>query len=124
MRREAKGFTRHGLFVDDMVHTSTSAKLMEEVIPKYSKDFDIAWGGLVKLLFGMQIERGAKKIQLRLDLYVQEMPTKRKGYVMESLRHKRVPINPGLVRGLDGGLGGEAVTSRASPPGPPPTPSW
>jgi hypothetical protein len=40
MRREGGDLILHGLFVDEMMHTSTSARLKEEFMKKYSKDFN------------------------------------------------------------------------------------
>ena len=39
-------FILHGLFVGNMMHISTSTKLKEEFMSKYSKDFKITGGGL------------------------------------------------------------------------------
>ena len=102
MRREGKDFNLHGLFVDDMMHTSTSTRLKEEFMKKYSKDFKIT-GDLMKSFLGMQVEQleGDNKIKLHLDHcdYVQEMLTEYKDYhdIKKSLRPKRVPMNPGVV---------------------------
>jgi hypothetical protein len=38
----------HCLFVDDMMQISTSTKLKEELMIKYSKDFKITGGWLIK----------------------------------------------------------------------------
>jgi hypothetical protein len=81
MRRVGNDFIRHGLFVDDMMHISTSTKLKEEFMTKYSKDFKITGGGLLKSFLVMQIEQGDKKIKLHLDHYVQEMLTEYKDYI-------------------------------------------
>jgi hypothetical protein len=97
MRREGKDFILHGLFVDDMMHTSTNARLKEEFMKKYSKDFNITGGDLMKSFLGMQVEQGDNKIKLHLDHYVQEMLTEYKDYIKKSLRPKRVPMNPGVV---------------------------
>ena len=80
-RREGKDFILHGLFVDDMMHTSTNARLKEEFMKKYSKDFNITGGDLMKSFLGMQVEQGDNKIKLHLDHYVQEMLTEYKDYI-------------------------------------------
>ena len=97
MCRVGNEFILHGLFVDDMMHISTSAELKEEFMSKYSKDFKITGGGLMKSFIGIQVEQGNKKIKLHLDHYVQEMLTEYKGYIKKSLRPKRVPMGPGIV---------------------------
>jgi hypothetical protein len=66
-------FILHGLFVDDMMHISTSTKLKEEFMTKYSKDFKITGGRLMTLFLGMHVEHGIKKIKHHLDHYIQEM---------------------------------------------------
>ena len=97
MKREGNDFILHGLFVDDMMHTSTSASLKKEFMMKYSKDFNITGGGLMESFLGMQVEQKDNTIKLHLDHYVQEMLTEYKDYIKRSLRIKRVPMNPGLV---------------------------
>jgi hypothetical protein len=97
MRRVGNDFILHGLFVDDMMHNSTSTKLKEEFMTKYSKDFKITSGGLMKSFLGMLVEQGDKKIKLHLDHYVQEMLTKYKNFIKKSLRPKRVPMSPGII---------------------------
>ena len=47
MRSVGNDFILHGLFVDDMMHISTSTKLKEEFMSKYSKDFKITADSLV-----------------------------------------------------------------------------
>ncbi len=97
MRREGKDFILHGLFVDDMMHTSNNARPKEEFMKKYSKDFNITGGDLMKSFLGMQVEQGDNKIKLHLDHYVQEMLTEYKDCIKKSLRPRRVPMNPGVV---------------------------
>ncbi len=55
MRREGDDFILNGLFVDNMMHTSTSASLKEEFMKKYSKDFNITGGDLMESFLGMQV---------------------------------------------------------------------
>ncbi len=67
------------------MHISTSSKLKKEFMHKYSKDFKITEGGLIKLFLGMQVEQRNKKIKLHLD------------YIKNTLGPKRVPMSPGIV---------------------------
>ena len=97
MKREGEHFIIHGLFVDDMMHTTTSTKLKDEFLRKYSKDFNITGGGLMKTFLGMEVEQDNKTIKLHLDHYVQEMLAEYKDYIKKSLRPKRVPISPGVI---------------------------
>ena len=64
---------------------------------KYSKDFKITGGGLIKSFLGMQVEQGNKKIKLHLDHYVQGMLTEYKDCIKKSLRPKRVQMDPGII---------------------------
>ena len=96
MKREGEHFIIHGLFVDDMMHTTTSTKLKDEFLRKYSKDFNITGGGLMKTFLGMEVEQDNKTIKLHLDHYVQETLAEYKDYIKKSLRPKRVPISLGF----------------------------
>jgi hypothetical protein len=51
----------HGLFVVDMMHNitlhiSSCDELKKEFMDKYSKDFEITGGGLMKTFLGMEVE--------------------------------------------------------------------
>ncbi len=49
----------HFLFVDYMMlHISTSTKLKDEFVRKYSKELKITGGWLMKTILGMQVEQG------------------------------------------------------------------
>ncbi len=85
MKREGEHFIIHGLFVDDMMHTTASTKLKDEFLRKYSKDFNITGGGLMKTFLGIEVEQDNKTIKLYLDHYVQEMLTKYKDYIKKLL---------------------------------------
>ena len=58
MKRVAEHFIIHGLFVDDIMHTTTITKLKGEFLRKYSKDLSITGGGLMKTFLGMEVELG------------------------------------------------------------------
>ena len=92
-------FITHGLFVDDMMHTTTSTKLKDEFLRKYSKDFNITGGGLMKTFLGimMEVKQDNKTIKLHLDHYVHKMLAEYKDYIKKSLRPKCVPIFPGVI---------------------------
>jgi hypothetical protein len=93
---QGKDFIIHCLCVDYMMHTSTRAKLKAEFMKKYSKDFNITGGDLMKSFLGMQVEQGDKKIKLHLDHFIQEMLLECKDYInlRMLLRPKRVQMNP------------------------------
>jgi hypothetical protein len=42
----------HFLFIDDMMHISSCDELKKEFMDKYSKDFEITGGGLMKTFLG------------------------------------------------------------------------
>ena len=46
-------FIIHGLFVDDMEHTSTSKILMDEFMKAYSHDFEITVGEIMSSFLGL-----------------------------------------------------------------------
>ncbi len=58
----------HGLFVDDKMHISSCEDLTKELIDKYSKDFEVTGGGLMKTFLGMEVEQSGKTNQLHLIL--------------------------------------------------------
>ena len=63
------------------MHTTTSTTLKDEFLRKYSKDFNITGGGLMKTFLGMEVKQGNKAIKLHLDHYVHEMITEDKDYI-------------------------------------------
>ena len=73
MKREGGHFIFHCLFLDDMMHTTTSTKFKDEFLTKYSKDFKITGGCLMKTFLGMELEQDNKTIKFHLDQYVHEM---------------------------------------------------
>jgi hypothetical protein len=81
----------HGLFVDDMMHISSSNELKQEFMAKYSMDFQITGGGLMKTFLGMEVEQSRKTIKLHLDCNIQQVLADYKEYI------KKVPISPGVI---------------------------
>ena len=61
----------HGLFVDDMMHISSCDELRAEFMKKYSSDFEITGGGLMKTFLGMEVEQDDTGIKLHLAHYIQ-----------------------------------------------------
>ncbi len=99
MKREGKHFIIrvHGLFVDDMMHIATTNKLKNEFMQKYSRDFNITGGGLMKTFLGMEIEQSNRLIKLHLNHYIREMLNAYKAYIKKLLRPKCVPFSPGVI---------------------------
>ena len=97
--KKTKGtnYILHGLFVDDMMHISSSDELKQEFMEKYSKDFQITGGGLMKTFLGMEVEQSGKTIKLHLDCYIQQVLSDYKEYIKKTLRPKKVPISPGVI---------------------------
>ena len=87
----------HGLFVDDMMHISSCDELKAEFMKKYSRDFEITGGGLMKTFLGMEVEQDDTGIKLHLDHYIQTVLSEYTEYIKKSLRPKKVPISPGVV---------------------------
>ena len=73
MKPVGEHFIINCLFVDDMMHTTTSTKLKDEFLRKYSKDLNITGGGPMKTFLGMEVKQDNKTIKLHLDHYVHEM---------------------------------------------------
>jgi hypothetical protein len=87
----------HGLFVDDMMHISSCDELKKEFMDKYSKDFEITGGGLMKTFLGTEVEQSGKTIKLHLDCYIQQVLAEYKVYIKMMLRPKKVPILPRVI---------------------------
>ena len=64
---------------------------------KYSRDFNVTGGGLMKTFLGMEIEQSNRSIKLHLDHYIREMLNEYKAYIKKSLRPKRNPFSPGVI---------------------------
>ena len=90
-------FIIHGLFVDDMMHISSSDELKKEFMEKHLKDFQITGGGLMETLPGMEVEKSGKTIKLHLDCYIQQVLSDYREYIKTMLRPKKVPISPGDI---------------------------
>jgi hypothetical protein len=87
-----------------MMHISTSTKIKEEFMTKYSKDFKITGGGLMKSFLGMQVGQVDKKIKLHLDHYVQEMLTEYKPTTRTTSRSRFDPSVSRCPRASSSGL--------------------
>ena len=62
----------HGLFVDDMIHASTSDNLRDQFIREYQADFDITLEDVMSSFLGMEIEHNKKNLTIHLDTCIQE----------------------------------------------------
>ena len=78
----------HGLFVDDMMHISSCDELKAEFMKKYSRDFEITGGGLMKTFLGMEVEQDDTGIKLHLDQSIQTVLSEYTEYIKKSLRPK------------------------------------
>jgi hypothetical protein len=52
MKRQGTDFIFHGLFVDDMMHVSTSEALLAEFMAKTTTDFIVTGGGVMVTFLG------------------------------------------------------------------------
>ena len=80
-----------------MMHISSCDELKKEFMDKYSKDFEITGGGLMKTFLGMEVEQCGKTIKLHLDCYTQQVLAEYKVYIKKMLRPKKVLISPGVL---------------------------
>ncbi len=97
MKWEGKDFIIHGLFVDDMQHTSTgtSQAFMDEFMHAYSRDFEITGGEIMTTFLGLQVDHVNSEIQMHMDHYVETVLNEYKTFVMnKKLRHKMLPVEP------------------------------
>jgi hypothetical protein len=96
-KTKGSNYIIHGLFVDDMMHISSCDELREEFMSKYSKEFGITGGGLMKTFLGMEVGQNDENIKLHLDHYIQTVLAEYRDYIKKALRPKKVPISPGVV---------------------------
>ncbi len=71
----------HGLFVDDMMHTSTSKKMLAQFFKLYAQSFKYTGGDLMNTFVGMEVEQDNGEIGLHLDTYIQEMLDEYKAFI-------------------------------------------
>jgi hypothetical protein len=72
MKHENGDWIMHGLFVDNMVHASTSEKLKQDFITEYKGDFQITCDDLMTSFLGMEVEQDKNSICLHLDTYIKD----------------------------------------------------
>jgi hypothetical protein len=100
MKRVGDDWIMHGLYVDDMIHASTSEEMKQQFITEYTRDFEITLEETMTSFLGLEIEQGPRGINLHLDTYIQEIIDEYGTYFRKSLKPKKVPMQPGVV--LDG----------------------
>ena len=59
MKWQGTDWIMHCVFVDDMMHTSTSTKMLQEFFALYAKDFSFSGGELMTSFLGMEVEQVA-----------------------------------------------------------------
>ena len=90
-----KDFIIHGLFVDDMQHTSTSQALMDEFMDAFSRDLEITGGEVMNTFLGLQVDHVNSEIHMHMDHYVESVLKEYKSFVMnKKLRPKMLPVQP------------------------------
>jgi hypothetical protein len=72
MKLGGKDWIMHGLFVDNMIHASTSDALLNQFISEYQADFDIMLEDVMSFFLGMEIEHNKRDPTIHLDTYIQE----------------------------------------------------
>ena len=94
MKRDGEDLVIHGLFVDDMQHTSTSQALIDEFMEAYARDFEITGGEVMRTFLGLQVEHVDSEIHLHMDTYVENVPEQYKSFVRRTLRPNKLPNAP------------------------------
>ena len=97
MKRVCDDWIMQGLYVDDMIHASTSEALKQQFIKEYTRDFEITLEETMTLFLGLKIEQGPQGIDLHLDTYIQEAIDEYGTYFKKPLKPKKVPMQPGVV---------------------------
>ena len=97
MKHENGDWIMHGLFVDDMVHASTSEKLKQDFIAEYKGDFQIICDDRMTSFLGMEVEQDQNSIRLHLDTYIQDTLSEYKAAIKKFVKPKQVPMQPGVV---------------------------
>lgn len=100
MKRIGDDWIMHGLYVDDMIHMSTSEEMKQQFIHEYTRDFEITLEATMTSFLGLEIEQGTNGIDLHLDTYIKETIADYQSYFKTFLKPKKVPMQPGVV--LDG----------------------
>jgi hypothetical protein len=90
MKHEGEEWIMHWLFVDDMIHVSTSYNLCDKFIREYQADVDITLGDVMSSFLGMEIEHNKWDLTIRLDMYIQETLAYYKAAVTKFLKQKQV----------------------------------
>ena len=67
MKRIGDDWIMHGLYVDDMIHMSTSEEMKQQFIHEYTRDFEITLEATMTSFLGLEIEQGTNGIDLHLD---------------------------------------------------------
>ena len=97
MKRAREDWILHGLYVDDMIHASTSDALKQEFIREFSRDFDITLTENLTTFLGMEIEQGPEGIDIHLHTYIKENIEEYQKYGETALKPKKVPMQPGVM---------------------------
>ncbi len=67
MAREDEEWIMRRIFVDDMIHVSTSDDLRDKFISEYQEDFDITLEGVMSSFHGMEIKHNKRDLTFHLD---------------------------------------------------------
>ncbi len=92
MKWEGSAFIMHGLFVDEMAHSSTSQKMNKKFMKEYSKDFEYNGVDFMTSFLGLEVEQDKGQIRLHLNTHVNDLLEEYIG-----LKPKKIPMQPGVV---------------------------
>ncbi len=70
MKHCGADFLIHGLFVDDMMHVTTSDALRDKFMKKYTADFKVTSGGLMETFLGMEFIQSKHHIKVIIKLHL------------------------------------------------------
>ena len=101
MKWQGTDWIMHGVFVDDVMYTSTSTEMFKAFFKLYAKDFSFSGGDLMTYFLGMDIEQEDGYIKLHLDTYMQEMLDEYKNHIKWDLKPKKIPMQPGVIMTKD-----------------------
>ena len=94
MKPEGDDWIMHGLYVDDMQHSSTSQRLKNEFMTLYQRDFTVTGGETMETFLGMQVEHHPDGIHLHMTNYLDEVLSAYQEFIRRPLRPKRLPEAP------------------------------
>ncbi len=95
MKQKNGEWIMHGIFVDNMIHASTSEELKRKFIKEYKSDFEITCEDIMTSFLGMEVEQDEKSIKLHLDTTFKRSLTSTSQPSRSSSSQSRCQCSPG-----------------------------